>query len=107
MRGLARAAAGACVSALRRLRCPREIFGREIGKIAAPIFLVIAAELEQIIPTENSSRVHVVEDQPHCIIADRMQFQDFDILLSSNGPPFTRRMTLNFGAWAAHTEIFG
>src|SRR5262252_171801 len=83
---------------LRRLRCARQVLGREIGKIAAPIFLVIAAELEQIVPAKNSSRVHVVEDEPHCIIADWMQLQDLDILLTGNRSPLTRGMSLNFGA---------
>jgi hypothetical protein len=51
--------------------------------------------------------MHVVEHQPYCIIADRMQFQDLDILLSGNGSPFTRGMTLDFSARAAYTQVLG
>jgi hypothetical protein len=51
-----------------------QVLSRKIGKIAAPIVLAIAAELEQIFPAENSGGVHIVEDKPHGIIADWMHF---------------------------------
>src|ERR1700720_4176727 len=89
------------------LRRARQVLGREVGEISTPSFLVVAAELEQTVPAENSGRLHVVEHQPHRIITDWMQFQDFHILLSGNCPPFARRMTLHFGARAAYAQIFG
>jgi hypothetical protein len=51
--------------------------------------------------------VHIVEYQPDRIIANGMQLQDLDVLLSGNCPSLARRMTLDFGARATNAQIFG
>src|SRR5208282_5470140 len=68
-----------------RLRITREPFVLQLAEIFAPIFLAIAAEFEQIVPAENPGRMQIVENQPHRVIADRMQFQNLHIALAGDG----------------------
>src|SRR5215475_11378245 len=87
---------------LTRRRAAGQILRREVGEITPPIFFAVATEFEQIVPTENPGRMHVVEYQPHRIIADWMDFQDLHVLFAGNGSPLARRVTLNLRARAAH-----
>ena len=50
--------------------------------------------------------MHIVEDDAHRVIANRMQFQDRHVALAANGPALGRRMALHLGARAAHAQIF-
>src|SRR4029077_2895729 len=84
----------------------KTLFGKLV-EIVAPIFFAILTELEKIVPTKDSGRVHVVEGQPHRVIADRMQFEDLHRLLAADDAPLARRMSLDLGARAAHAQIFG
>src|SRR5262249_12011753 len=65
------------------------------------------AELEEIIPAVDAGRMHVVEDEPRRVIADRMHFEDADLLLSRDGLALVRRMALNLRARALDAQIFG
>src|SRR6202035_861676 len=51
--------------------------------------------------------MHIVKDEPHRVIADRIQLEDLYVLLAANGAPLARRMALLFGARTAHAQIFG
>src|SRR5579864_9655053 len=88
-------------------RGARKAFFRELVEIVAPIFFAILTEFEKIFPTKDSGRVHVVEGQPHRVIADRMQFEDLHRRFAADGAPLARRMALDLGARAAHAQIFG
>src|ERR1700734_1298280 len=90
-----------------RRRCARKALFRELVQIVAPIFFAILTELEKIFPTKDSGRMHVVEGQPHRVIADRMHFEDLHRFLAADGAPLARRMALDLGARAAHAQIFG
>ena len=107
MRSKLRAVRSIRSACLSRLRRARQILFREIGKITAPIFLVVLSKLKQISPAENSGRVHIVENKSHRIIADRMYFQNLHVLFAGNGAAFARRMPLNVRARAADTQVFG
>src|SRR5580704_12823775 len=86
---------------MRRRRARQALF-RELVEIVAPIFFAILTELEKIFPTKDSGRVHIVEGQPHRVIADRMHFEDLHRFLAADGAPLARRMALDLGARAAH-----
>ena len=49
----------------------------------------------------------IVEDQPHGVIADRLDFQDHHIALARHGLALVGRMALHLGARAFHAQIFG
>src|SRR3984893_15298372 len=90
-----------------RRRRAREALFRKLVEIVPPVFIAILTEFEKILPTKDSGRMHVVEREPHRIIADRMHFEDLHRRFAADGAPLARRMALNFGAWAAHAQIFG
>ena len=90
-----------------RRRCARKALFRKLVEIVPPVFFAILTEFEKILPTKDSGRVHVVERQPHGVIADRMHFEDLHRFLAADGAPLARRMALDLGARAAHAQIFG
>src|SRR6516162_6123408 len=87
-------------------RIAREILRGEFVEIILPIGIPIAAEIEQIVPVENSRRVHVIEHEPHSIIADGQDFDDLDIAFTGNGLAFVGRVTLHLRTRALHPQIF-
>src|SRR5580700_5641322 len=90
-----------------RRRCPRKALFRKLVEIVPPVFFSILTEFEKIFPTKDSGRMHVVERQPHRVIADRMDFEDLYRLLAADGAPLAWRVALDLGARAAHAQIFG
>src|ERR1700681_1820143 len=90
-----------------RGRCARKALFRELVEIVPPIFIAILTEFKKILPTKDSGRVHVVESQPHGVIADLVHFENLHRFLAANGAPLARRMALDLGARAAHAQIFG
>ena len=62
-------------------RIARQILDGEFIQIVPPISRVVAPKIEQIVPSENPGRVHVVEHEPYGIIADRQHLDDANIAL--------------------------
>src|ERR1700741_1861956 len=89
-----------------RHRCARKAFFRKLVEIVPPIFFAILTEFEKIFPTKDSGRMHVVERQPHRVIADRMHLKNLHRFLAADGAPLARRVTLDLGARAAYAQIF-
>src|SRR5262249_56902568 len=67
----------------------------------------VSAEPEEIIPAVEAGRMHVVEDEPRRVIADRMHLKDGDILLARDRFALIRRMALNLRTRALDAQIFG
>src|SRR5688572_6117476 len=89
------------------VRLPRKPFAGQIVEILLPIGLPVLAEPEQVVPTVDPGRMHVVEDQPHGVIADRMHFENGDVLLARDRLALVRRMALDLGTWTLDPQIFG
>ena len=51
--------------------------------------------------------MHVVEDEPHRVVADRIDLQDHHFALARHRLALVWRMALHLGARALHTQIFG
>src|SRR6202521_436994 len=79
----------------------------ELVEIFLPIARLIAAQLVEIVPAVDPGRMHVVEGEPHGIIADRLHLENFHISLARNGFSLVRRMALDLGARALHAQVFG
>src|ERR1700675_1062505 len=90
-----------------RRRVPGKAFFPKLVEIIPPVFFAILTEFEKIFPTKDSGRMHVVERQPHRVIADRMHLKDLHRFFAADGAPLARRMALDLGARAAYAQIFG
>src|SRR6185312_11577342 len=88
-------------------RLARHVLGRQLVEIFLPVARVVAAEIAQIVPTEYAGRVHVVEHQPHGVIADRQHLENGDVALAGHHLALFRRMALHFRARALHAQVFG
>src|SRR5271156_2671581 len=75
---------GVALPSMRR-RSARKALFRKLVEIVPPVFIAILTEFEKILPTKDSGRVHVVERQPHRIIADRMHFEDLHRRFAADG----------------------
>src|ERR1700686_3796727 len=93
------------VPSMRRRAARKALFGKLV-EIVPPVFFAILTEFEKIFPTKDSGRMHVIERQPHRVIADRMHFEDLHRFLAADGAPLARRVTLDLGARAAYAQIF-
>src|SRR6266700_7021479 len=51
--------------------------------------------------------MHVVEDEAHRIVPDRVDLEHHDVLLARHGLALVGRMALHLGARALHPQIFG
>lgn len=51
--------------------------------------------------------MHVVEFEPHGVIADRRDGEDSHLAFATDGFGVRRRVTLHLGAGAAHPQKFG
>src|SRR6266853_2001868 len=76
-------------------------------EISAPHGPLIAPEPGKIVPAEDSRGMHVVEHQPNCIVADRLDFEDRDVALAGDRLALVRGMSLDFGARAVDAQEFG
>src|SRR5262245_10877823 len=88
-------------------RIPGQIFSRELVEVILPIGAMIASEVEQIIPVEDPGRMKIVEHEPDRVQSDLQHLDNLDITLSGHCLPILGRMSLHFGAWAFHAQIFG
>src|SRR5262249_10876728 len=88
-------------------RSAREALAAQVIEVVLPIGVPVAAELEEIIPAVDAGRMHVVEDEPRRVVADRMHFEDGDIFFPRNSLALVRRMALNLRTRALDPQIFG
>src|SRR6266851_5266050 len=86
---------------------PRQALAGEVVEIVLPIGGAVAAQLVQIVPAIDAGRVHVVEHEPHRVIANRMHFEDGDVALAGDGLALVRRMALHLRARAPDAQILG
>src|SRR5258705_6305860 len=84
-----------------------ESLAGELVEIVLPVGGAVTAELVQVVPAEDAGRVQIVEHEPHCIIADRLDLEDRDVLLAADGLAFLRRVTLHLRAGATNAQILG
>src|SRR5262245_53565053 len=93
------------------MRPPRRIAGHSLRckfiKIDLPHGLLLAANLEEIVPRVDARGMHVVEHQPNGIVADRMDFDDHDVALAADCLALLRGMTLDFRARTVDAEELG
>src|SRR5262249_47048266 len=83
-------------------RLARQTLHGELVQIRLPVFLVIAPEIEEVVPAVDPGGVHVVEHETDGIIADRVHLEHHDVLLARHGLALVGRMPLHLGAWALH-----
>src|SRR5262249_29429316 len=57
----------------------------EVVEIVLPIGVLVSTEREKIGPAVDPSRMHVVENEPHRVIADRIDLENGDVLLAGDG----------------------
>src|SRR5207237_9050704 len=79
----------------------------QLVEIGLPVGRAIPAKLAQIVPAVDAGRVHVIEGEPHRVVANRRHLHDGDVLLAGDRFALGRRMALHLGARAAHTQILG
>src|SRR5882757_883739 len=94
-------------SSRRRSALTLQALAGEVVEIVSPIGLPVSAERKEVVPAVDAGRMHIVEDEPHRVIADRVHFEDGDVLLACDGLALIRRMALHFGAGALHAQVFG
>src|SRR5208282_6932779 len=79
------------------------LLSRWIGPFLCPL----ARELAQIVPAVEAGVVAVVEHEFDCVVADRLDVDDNDVLLAGDDPLLARRMALDLGAWAFDAQALG
>src|SRR5262249_62207098 len=50
-----------------------------------PIGVPVSTEREKVLPAVDPGRMHVVENEPHRVIADRIDLENGDVLLAGDG----------------------
>src|SRR5262249_9553676 len=76
-------------------------------EIARLVSLTVSTEREKIVPAVDTGRMHVVESEPHRVIADRIDLENGDVLLARDGLSLVRGMALHLRARAFDAQIFG
>src|SRR3982074_2267228 len=94
-------------SSRRRSALTLQALAGEVVEIISPVGLPVPAQRKEIVPAENAGRMHVVEDEPHRVIADRGHLEDGDVLLACDSFAFVGRMALHLGAGAFDAQVFG
>src|SRR5882757_9377006 len=93
-------------SSRRRSALTLQALAGEVVEIVSPIGLPVPAQRKEIVPAVDAGRMHIVEDQPHRVIADRVHFEDGDVLLASHGLALVGGMALHLGAGALDAQVF-
>src|ERR1700733_3365581 len=88
-------------------RIARQALDREVVEVVAPHALLLAPEPKEVFPTVDTGRMHVVEHQPHRIVADRLDFHNRYIAFTGHGFALLRGMTLHLGAGRLNAEELG
>src|SRR6267378_2677316 len=83
-----------------------QALGLEIVEVILKTPLGVHTEIVQERPGVDAGRVHIVETEPHRIIADRINGENRHVALSANRFALRFGMTLHFGGGAGHTEEF-
>src|SRR6185295_1507067 len=73
----------------------------------SPEAVPLAAELQQIIPAVESGFVTIVENQACCVIANQLNPDDTNVLLTKDQLLFARRMASHFSARAMRAQKLG
>lgn len=81
--------------------------GLKIVEVILKAPLSIDSEIAQKRPGIDAGGVHVVEPEPHRIIADRVDGKNSDVALSANRLALRFGMALHFGGGAGDTKQFG
>jgi hypothetical protein len=84
-----------------------EALGGEIVEIILKPSLGIEAEIAQECPGVDAGGVHVVEAQPHRIIADGIDREDRHVALAAHRLALRLRVTLHFRRGTRDPEQFG
>ena len=75
-------------------------------QIGGPACGLLAPQLMQVIPGEDTGVVAVIEHQQHGVIAHWLHCRNRDIALAGDDAFFARSVALNLGAWAFDAQIF-
>src|SRR5450631_3591665 len=84
-----------------------QALGLEIVEVILKMPLGVHTKIAQKPPGVDAGVVHIVESNPHRIIADRIDGENRHITLSANRLALRLGMTLHFGRGARDTEQFG
>ena len=82
---------------LRPRRLARQPLGAEVGEVVGPALVVPGAERVEIVPAEDAGRMHVVEDELHRVVADRLDADDLDVALARHRLALGRAVPLHLG----------
>src|SRR6267378_4759772 len=83
-----------------------QALGLEIVEVILKTPLGVHTEIVQERPGVDAGRVHIVETEPHRIIADRINGENRHVALSANRFALRFGMTLHFGGGAGDAEQF-
>src|SRR5690349_12113840 len=78
-------------------RLAAEAFVLEGGEVVGPAFIVLGAELVQVIPGVNPGVVEIVELDAHRVIADRFEIDDPDMGALADDRLLPGAVALQFG----------
>jgi NAD(P)-dependent dehydrogenase (short-subunit alcohol dehydrogenase family) len=81
--------------------------GGEAALVFGPAFVAFAAESQQIVPGIDPAVVQVVEDEPHRVMADRLDLHDADMAPPGHDHPLAGPVPLHLGRGALDAEVFG
>src|SRR5260370_1411222 len=88
-------------------RFAAEALGGEGGEVIAPAFMLLDAELVEIVPGKDAGVVQIVELDPDGVVADRLQFEDADMGALADDRLLPGAVPLQFGRRAFDPQIFG
>src|SRR5258707_15635643 len=81
-----------------------ETLGLEIVEIILKAPLGVLSEIAQERPGIDAGGVHVVEAEPHRVIADRVDGENGDVALAADRLAFRFGMSLHFGGGTGHPQ---
>src|SRR4051794_29720570 len=83
-----------------------EAFGLEIVKIILKTPLGVHTKIAQKHPVIDAGRFHIVEPEPHRVIADGIDGENGHVALAANRLALCLGMPLHFGRGAGHAKQF-
>src|SRR5580700_5148568 len=79
----------------------------ELVEVFLPVAGAVAAEFEKVAPAENPGRMHVVENEAHRVVSDRLDLEDLHVPLAGHGLALGGRMPLHLGTWTSDPQVLG